>query len=1428
MRALLLILFALLSFPAFSSTSPYTDNLDGTVSDSRTGLMWKQCAEGQTWAEGQTLTDTCGSSDLASKSTWGDAKLPTDNFAGKSDWRLPNVRELQSIVDWSINTPAIDEKSFPNAPSDYFWSSSPYGLDDPEINAWSVLFERGIADGNPVGAKYAVRLVRTESSPALPNPLNPLNPLNLERPTTDYADQHNGTVAHQLSGLIWKQCAEGQAWSGSTCIGTASTYIWTKAKGLTSTFAGKSDWRLPTEDELLSLVDYTVIPPAINATLFPLTPTLHSFWSTSSTPTYAWSVDFSTGRTSFDPSFDPQSTTNYVRLVRTGPSTPSTFVLTVSVTDDGGIHSVGGSISSAPAGIACGSTCNKTFNSGTLVILTVTLNPGYRFTGWNGAGCTGTATCTISMTGAKNVTAIFVLITVPIDCTYIFSPLSLTISASESGGSNITVTPSASSCTWSVSTSATWIHFPSSTHTGSGILIITVDANSGTTSRNASITIAGKIYTVTQSGVIIVIVGSTLTVSTTGSGTVSSTPVGIACGSTCSATFNSGTSVTLTATPASGYRFTGWGGACVGTAITTVTTTCTLTMTAAKSVTASFVSLTGTLAPYTDNGDGTVTDPRTGLIWMRCAMGQTWTGSTCSGTASTYTWAAAVALTGATSFAGKSDWRLPNIRELQTIVDRSTYNPAINTAAFQNTPNGWFWTASFSTPNAWYVYSNDGSSYVLGQSYDFVHVRLVRSGQLLGLLNPARPTTDYVDQGNGTAAHTPSGLVWKRCAEGQVWSGSTCIGSASTYTWDAARALSSTFAGNSDWRLPTAEELLSLADYTTYSPAINATLFPLTPWAYFWSASSYALNPTDAWYVDFNYGGTYAYSLKNHVRLVRTGQSVGNSAKLDFNGHSYQRFSSAMGWTAAKSFCEAKGAHLATITSQAENIFIAANFGSNVLWLGGSDAALEGRWTWITGEAWSYSNWNDGEPNNQGIENYLQFNRFVQGGFNDVNDDGNVDSQPLCEWESVNSPGTFTLNVSSSGGTISSAPAGIACGNTCSATFNDGTLVILTATPAFGKIFTGWGGACAWAGTATTCMLSMTAAKSVTAIFDVTVCTYSFYPVSLTLGDGGSGSGGSNITVTPSASSCTWSVSTSATWIHYIDRLKTGSGTLNITVDANSRTASRSASITIAGQTYTVNQSGAVIGYPLRLNVSTTGNGTVSSAPAGIACGSTCNAAFNSGTSVTLTATPAIGNSFIGWSGACSGTGQCVLTLNAAARVSAQFIQTPSVPVIEFYHSALKHYFITIDPNEADSIDAGAAGAGWTRTGKTFMVYTTQATGSQPVCRFYGSFDIGPNSHFYTVSTAECAALRAQQAITPETVKKWHYENTAFYIFTPVNGACTDNNTPVYRYYNNGFARGEDSNHRLSADPAQNASMEAAGWTNEGVVMCAPYITMIL
>jgi hypothetical protein len=77
--------------------------------------------------------------------------------------------------------------------------------------------------------------------------------------------------------------------------------------------------------------------------------------------------------------------------------------------------------------------------------------------------------------------------------------------------------------------------------------------------------------------------------------------------------------------------------------------------------------------------------------------------------------------------------------------------------------------------------------------------------------------------------------------------------------------------------------------------------------------------------------------------------------------------------------------------------------------------------------------------------------------------------------------------------------------------------------------------------------------------------------------------------------------------------------------------------------------------FDLSVSKAGTGSGTVTSSPAGIDCGSTCTAGYTSGTSVTLTATPAAGSVFAGWSGACSGTGTCTVAMSAARSVTATF-----------------------------------------------------------------------------------------------------------------------------------------------------------------------------
>ena len=155
--------------------------------------------------------------------------------------------------------------------------------------------------------------------------------------------------------------------------------------------------------------------------------------------------------------------------------------------------------------------------------------------------------------------------------------------------------------------------------------------------------------------------------------------------------------------------------------------------------------------------------------------------------------------------------------------------------------------------------------------------------------------------------------------------------------------------------------------------------------------------------------------------------------------------------------------------------------------------------------------------------------------------------------------------------------------------------------------------------------------------------------------------------------------------------------------------------------------------------------------------------------------------------------------------------------VVEFYNNLLDNYFITAEPVEQAAVDNGAAGPGWSRTGDYF-----NAGGATKVCRFYGSLSPGPNSHFYTIDPAECQLLKDLQATTPANLKRWNFESNDFSSASPVGGGCGSGTMPVYRAYNNGFARGIDSNHRITANNAAYLAQVARGWIGEGIVLCAP------
>lgn len=122
------------------------------VVDSDTGLMWKHCPEGRSGAD-------CGTGSLLSR-TWtqalGDANVST--HAGFSDWRLPNIIELQSLVETGCHSPAINIAFFPATGTGSYWSATT--IDPAPAYAYVVLFDDGVMGGPAKTSGQRVRLVR--------------------------------------------------------------------------------------------------------------------------------------------------------------------------------------------------------------------------------------------------------------------------------------------------------------------------------------------------------------------------------------------------------------------------------------------------------------------------------------------------------------------------------------------------------------------------------------------------------------------------------------------------------------------------------------------------------------------------------------------------------------------------------------------------------------------------------------------------------------------------------------------------------------------------------------------------------------------------------------------------------------------------------------------------------------------------------------------------------------------------------------------------------------------------------------------------------------------------------------------------------------------------------------------------------------------
>jgi hypothetical protein len=137
--------------PASTPNSRFKDNGNGTLTDNKTGLIWKQCLEGQ---------DYPGCSGQVYGYDWNGAleEAANSNFAGSSNWRVPSIRELESLVETGCSGPAINAALFPNVYSGEHWSSSP-ASGNPQ-SAWTVNFGSGYSGVSYRYSYGALRLVR--------------------------------------------------------------------------------------------------------------------------------------------------------------------------------------------------------------------------------------------------------------------------------------------------------------------------------------------------------------------------------------------------------------------------------------------------------------------------------------------------------------------------------------------------------------------------------------------------------------------------------------------------------------------------------------------------------------------------------------------------------------------------------------------------------------------------------------------------------------------------------------------------------------------------------------------------------------------------------------------------------------------------------------------------------------------------------------------------------------------------------------------------------------------------------------------------------------------------------------------------------------------------------------------------------------------
>src|ERR1700678_1438904 len=739
----------------------------------------------------------------------------------------------------------------------------------------------------------------------------------------------------------------------------------------------------------------------------------------------------------------------------------------------------------------------------------------------------------------------------------------------------------------------------------------------GTTECQGASTPANETLTVTKAG--------------TGTGTVTSAPAGINCGATCAAPFASGTQVTLTAAPATGSTFTGWDAPCSGTGNCIVTLTAATTVTATFTPSANNFTLTVTKA---GTGTGTVTSAPAGInCGATCAApfasgtqvtltavptaGSTFAGwgAPCQGTGTcVITIAAATAVT-ATFTLSTTNFAL-TVTEAGTGTGTVTSTPAgiaCQPTCIANFASGQVvaLSATAAAGSTFAGWSGAGCSGTAGCSVTMTAAQAVQATFTKSATNVALTVTE-AGTGTGTVTSTPAGIACQptcvaNFASGQVvalsataaagstfagWSGAGCSGTAGcSVTMTAAQAVQATFTKSATNVALTVTEAGTGPGTVTSTPAGIAC--QPTCIANFASGQVVALSATAA------AGSTFA-GWSGAGCSGTAGCSVTMTA-----AQAVQATFTKSATNVALTVTEA-GTGTGTVTSTPAGIACQptciANFASGqVVALSATAAAGS------TFAGWSGA----GCSGTAGCSVTMTAAQAVQATFN-------------------KSATNVALTVTEAGtgtGTVTSAPAGIACQPTCVANFASGQVVALTATAAAGSTFAGWTGAGPCEGTEV-CMFDITVATSVTANFTKNVTN-----VTLTVAETGTGTG--TVTSAPAGIACQPTCSASFASGQAVALTATaaaGSTFAGWSGAGCSGTAGCSVTLT-AATTVTAMFNKSTTNFMLTVTEAGSGTGTVTSAPTGIACQPMCSASFASGQVVAWTATAAEGSTFGGWSG---------------------------------------------------------------------------------------------------------------------------------------------------------------------------------------------------